>query len=63
MDDGALGQDGDGEGVRRRHDLSGQLDGDVDDALLDLRCNRKVDFNFVLSSNVKLKKGAKFTIR
>ncbi len=54
MDDRALGQDGDGEGVRRGHDLCGQLDGDVDHALLNLWCNRKVDFNFVLGSNEKL---------
>jgi len=55
--DGALGQDGDGEGVGRGHDLCRQLDGDVDDALLDLRCDRKVDFDFILSSYVKLKGG------
>ena len=55
VDDGALGQDVDLQSVGHGDDLRRHLDLDFDDALLDLRRDRKVNFDFVVGANKDLK--------
>ena len=54
VDDGTFGQDVDGQRVGHGDDLRRHIDGDVDDALLHLRRDRKVDFDFVVGADKDL---------